>query len=69
MATTTRSFKIAYTDPNGKTGTLTVSKAKIGIDETTLAGVADNFEHVGYTIDNGYYYTVTKDDPIEPEIE
>ena len=55
MATITRSFKIAYTDPNGKTGTLTVSKAKIGIDETTLAGVADNFEHVGYTIDNGYY--------------
>ena len=68
MATTTRSFKIAYTDPNGDDGTLTVTPAKTGITDTTLADISDNFEHVGYTIKNGYYRTVTKDDLIEPAV-
>lgn len=62
------SFKIEYTDANGKSGTLTIPKVKTGIDEAFLGGIYDNFEHVGYTVIRGYYYTVEKGEYIEPDI-
>lgn len=69
MDTVSRSFKIEFLDSNGKSGTLTIPKAKVGIDETVLGSIYENFEHVGYTIIRGYYYTTTKGEYIEPDVE